>query len=173
MNLLAIDPSSKMGWAHFKGENLHDFGIIHSDVDGDRWARLVDTFNQLEEAVNIFDIDMIVVEDVLPLVRHMMSTDALFWTVATFLNAGVLATDAGLDLVMAPVSSVKKNIAPDWRGDARSNKKAPIVDAVNKRFNLSLKLKHHNEADAIAIGCWAVDNVTKCNNILHFPTKSQ
>lgn len=157
MKVLAIDPSSKCGWAYFDGPRLIQYGVVHSAVKACKWVRLDDTFQLFNTLLKTLDVEVIVVEDILPVVRHTPSMDGLFWTMAMYLNAGVIATDAKLPLHLAPISSIKKNIAPDWRVHDRPKTKWPIVEAVNKRFNLSLKLKNNNEADAIAIGCWYID----------------
>ena len=157
MILLAIDPGSKLGYAVFDitdGElTLFHHGTFTTQSDRPMEARSSITHNHMKHLFLEYEPDVCVVEYVLPLLKFTPSKEGVYWLATTFDAATRYAYQRGCTTALPLPRQWKAQLFP---GVAQKGvaKKHVSVDYVNARFNLKLKLKDHDVAEAICMGCW-------------------
>ena len=157
MNLLALDQSSRItGWAVFKDKELVQYGKIsldHPDVG----VRLVSLRKKVNELIDKYEIDEIVLEDI-QLQNNVVNN------VQTF---KVLAEAFGVLYELATSRNIKNSavLASSWKsthgikGKTRPDQKRAAQEWVVNTYGVK---PTQDECDAIAIGAHHLKKQKTC-----------
>ena len=139
MNILAIDFATTTGFAFGDGQAMHS-GFVCFKAKGkqSKDQRLISFRNWLHDHAR--DVDGIAYEAV----RSMKSANAVVALAEMQSVLKMFALEHDIPLFPYSASQIKKHIT--GKGNAS---KDDVIEAVNARFNLSIK--DNNEADSIAI----------------------
>lgn len=151
VNILALDLGTKLGWAMLPrgGQITHgteSFAPRKSWSPGQRWQRFR---SFLHEVVARHNVHVIAYEDV----KRHVGTDAAHAYGAFLALTELVADSHRVRLVPVGVGTIKKH----WTGKGNADKGAMIAQARARGFRPDTD----NDADALAILHWAVDQERK------------
>jgi len=176
MNVLALDVSTKTGWAYFKDGELEEYGLLCVklvDFDVNKRPEKSDSypFNIVQAANDmankIFDLckdkypDLVVIENtVRGKNRHTQrllefihkSTLDLLWNVYKIEYLDPSQWRSVLKIVMTNEDKKNNRLVSQGKKRGRVTKKHLSVRKVNSVFGLSLKIKDNDISDAICLG---------------------
>ncbi|MGE8691108.1 MAG: hypothetical protein ACN6PJ_28450 [Achromobacter sp.] len=151
VNILALDLGTKLGWAMLPrgGQITHgteSFAPRKSWSPGQRWQRFR---SFLHEVVARHNVHVIAYEDV----KRHVGTDAAHAYGAFLALTELVADSHRVRLVPVGVGTIKKH----WTGKGNADKGAMLAQARARGF----RPETDNDADALAILHWAVDQERK------------
>lgn len=146
MNILAIDPGTKCGWALYRGGRLDgsgvwDLKIQRHEGEGIRWIR----FRKFLDLVE--NVDLVAFEEV----RHHAGVIAAHTYGAMVAIITAWAEANKVQYVSVPVGTVKKFATGKGNAD-----KGQMIEACQEKLNI--QTNDDNEADALWILEWAKEN---------------
>lgn len=153
MRILAIDPGSNFGFSLFVDGELRAANDFENYVREQEYYG-ADQGQALSYLFAEYRPQVLVVEDVVKGSTTMRSWQAVWHTVGVEYSAVSKAHLHGSEVALVPQQTLKKYLREQLDLPARSKvSKRQIVEYVNGRYrSVSLKQKHHNIADAIALG---------------------
>ncbi len=176
--LLALDLSTKTGWALFDGEKLSEYGFFSAPP-----SALEYPWNYLQTAKNIgllvgdlvskYQPTKIVVEEInrgknrhsqkLLDMLHCVMLQTLEWRDVSYIDTSAWRKHLGLKLTKEQRANNKLSKSQKKsRGiKGKITPKHLSVDFVNKKYSLNLKQKDNDIADAVCIGLAAVTGCPK------------
>jgi len=138
MNILAIDPGTKCGWASLSKRHIesgvHDFALARGDSPGIRFLRFR---NWLADMLTMTAPDLVVYEQ--PLLKFGYSAEILAGFTTRIQEA---CAERAINCMAVHGSTLKKFTCGTGRAD-----KTQMVIAAAKRFDK--KVQDDNEADAL------------------------
>lgn len=153
MNILALDLSTKSsGWAVMTEDSLIEYGCITS-ASTDLIKRIFIMSDGIEEVLNKYKIDKIIVEEVRPEggygVGNQKTHKALMWLQAKIAFL-IYEKFKGIQIEYIYPSSWRASIGiKTGRGIKRTSLKQADIDFVKEKYNISV---NDDIADAICIG---------------------
>lgn len=148
LNILALDISTNTGWAAWKGgtmtSGVQEFRNGRGDSPGMRFLRIR---KWVEEMVRLVRPDLIAYERPNNL-RSTPANECIFGLTAAMHEE---ASTQKVETLTVGTAELKKHAT--GKGNA---KKPAMVAAANKRWKKSLTDEQHDEADALLVLAWAL-----------------
>lgn len=149
MNILAIDPAEKTGWATNAGNKDVEWGMWDFKLKRDEnfAFKLIRFKAKLEEAIKKYKIDLLVFERVSGVSSVAIMSHAKFVGVME-----VMCTESGLPFKGYSAGEIKKHAT----GKGNAGKKEMLKKAIK---DYGYRGKDDNEADAICLLKFAEDDI--------------
>jgi len=152
IKILAIDQSTKCtGWSLWKDEELSDYGLLESDkTEKNPIERMQQMYFMIKDLIINRKPDYVVIESVQ--FQSNYRTYSQLSQMQGIIFSILFELDIGFNIIEATAWRKFCNI----QGRKRIEQKASTIQMVRDRFVLNVG---EDIADAIGIGCWAVNNI--------------
>lgn len=158
MKILTIDPGSKLGFCVADQHGWIEYGL--KTIACNKTATLHERSEELacaiEDLFEEFEPDVLVIEDVPKGSHGVPSWQGRYWLITAYSKAVETAIRYGCNIVDVHPMTLRK-----FMGHARGSTKHQTISFVNEKLDLDLKISKHNQADALALWLYYLEQHKK------------
>lgn len=154
IKILALDQSTKVtGYSTWQDKSLKEYGLLTANPkEKNPIERMREMYTKIVELINTYEPDFVVFEDV-----QFQNNYGTFQQLSQ-LQGILMALLFEKDIGFMTVEPTKWKSFCGVKGRKREEQKANCIQMVKTKYKIDVT---EDEADAIGIGIWAVNNLLK------------